>query len=119
MKQQFFKNLEAEQITNLIDCAEKQAYCKGSEIIVEGTEGNTMFILISGSVKVMKNGLYITSMEAGALFGEVALLYNCMRTAQVEAENDVHVWSINRMTFQNAIRSAGQSKGALDLSIFY
>lgn len=111
VKQQFFRNLESEQVASLIDCAEKQAFCKGSEIIVQGTEGSTMFILISGSVQVLKNGLYITSMEAGALFGEVALLYNCMRTAQIEAENDVHVWSINRKHFQAAIRSAGHSKG--------
>jgi cGMP-dependent protein kinase len=110
-KQQFFRNLESEQLASLVDCAEKRAFCKGSDIIVQGKEGNTMFILISGTVKVLKNGLYITSMEAGALFGEVALLYNCMRTAQIEAESDVHVWIINRKHFQAAIRSAGQSKG--------
>lgn len=43
-----------------------------------------MFYLIEGLLEVLKGDQVIGQMEVGRAFGEMALLYNCNRTASVK-----------------------------------
>ena len=47
---------------------------------------NNLIILlyIDGEVEVMKNNKVLGKMIAGRAFGELAILYNCTRTASVK-----------------------------------
>ena len=47
---------------------------------------------------------------AGQLFGELAILYNCRRTATVKSKTSVSVWQLERVIFQQVVKSAGQAK---------
>ena len=49
----------------------------------------TFFILPEGKVKVMKEGAVLGQMGPGRVFGELAILYKCPRTASVKG--NVHV----------------------------
>lgn len=38
-------------------------------------------------MEVSRDGKYLSTMAPGKLFGELAILYNCKRTATIKGEN--------------------------------
>lgn len=42
------------------------------------------------------------------LFGELAILYNCKRTATIISKTSVTVWVIERAIFQAVVKQAGR-----------
>ena len=55
-----------------------------------------------GEVQVTKGGEYRGSMGVGKLFGELAILYNCTRTATIKALGDTKVCCIILMMVRPA-----------------
>lgn len=56
----------------------------GAELIVEGAPGGRLFVLIEGSVKVLRANVEVASIdESGAVFGEMSLLLGVPFTATV------------------------------------
>ena len=49
------------------------------------------FFLPEGKVKVMKEGAVLGQMGPGRVFGELAILYKCPRTASVKGKTIVNV----------------------------
>ena len=47
------------------------------------------------------------SSSTGKVFGELAILYNCKRTATVTAAIDVKLWAIERSKFQTIMMRRG------------
>ena len=52
----------------------------------------------------------ICELRSGQLFGELALLYNCKRTATVTTKTNVSLWALEREIFQHIVRSAGEER---------
>jgi len=81
-------------------------YEPGEAVMVEGTEGNRIYILLRGKLSVTKNGKSITTFErSGEVFGEMALLGIEHRTATVTARTKVVCLAIDQR-FLNEIESA-------------
>jgi len=110
----FMRNLNKEQLHKLIDAMEKKNVVKDIEIIREGMDGTHMYILEKGQVQVSKgHGVekeFVCDLGEGSLFGELAILYNCRRTATITTKTPVTLWSIERTIFQTVVQSAGRSK---------
>lgn len=121
----------------LIDAMEKKNVVKDIEIIREGMDGTHMYILEKGQVQVSKghgvekefvcdlgegkfiysayfrlflNYFRLLTVILGSLFGELAILYNCRRTATITTKTPVTLWAIERTIFQTVVQSAGRSK---------
>jgi len=45
-----------------------------------------LFFLTDGKVEVTKEGVKLCTMGPGKVFGELAILYNCTRTATVKSK---------------------------------
>ena len=52
----------------------------------------------------------VCDLGPGTLFGELAILYNCRRTATITTKTDVSLWALERQCFQMVVKSAGQEK---------
>lgn len=51
-----------------------------------------------GKVEVTKESLKLCTMGPGKVFGELAILYNCTRTATVKSEStQTHISSVQRI----------------------
>merc|ERR1719428_1515960 len=59
---------------------------------------------INGEPKVVK------VVNAGDVFGELALLYNCPRAASVEAKERCVCWKLDRETFNAIVKEASVNK---------
>jgi len=100
MDNDFMKNLETSQIKEIVDIMYPMEYAKGSLIIKEGDIGSIMYVMEEGKVEVSREGKFLSVMSAGKLFGELAILYNCQRTATIKAATDCKLWAIERQCFQ-------------------
>jgi len=105
----FMKTQNKEQQNLIIDVMSKRTYNAGMEIIKEETDGNEMYIIDKGEVMVQKGGKHIVDMKNG-LFGELAILYNCRRTATITAKSPVSLWVLSRGQFQTIIKQSGSTK---------
>ena len=88
-----------------LSCEEQRA-AGGAVIIAEGTEGDAMYIICLGRVRVEKRTLYDDAYTVTALsgsdygfFGELALLDRERRSASVVAENDCEFVVVSRERF--------------------
>ena len=52
----------------------------------------------------------VCKLQSGCLFGELAILYNCRRTATIISTATVTLWSLERTIFQTVVKSAGKNK---------
>ena len=70
----------------------ERRYLKGEIIFDEGEEGQTLYVIISGRVLICRQGEpetgRIAEIDAGVVFGELALLDNAPRSAQARADDD-------------------------------
>ncbi|KAG1936478.1 cGMP-dependent protein kinase [Pimephales promelas] len=108
----FMKNLEMSQIQEIVDCMYPVDYEKNSCIIKEGDVGSLVYVMEEGKVEVTKEGLKLCTMGPGKVFGELAILYNCTRTATVRTVTSVKLWAIDRQCFQTIMMRTGLIKHA-------
>ena len=90
----FLRNLEKVQASEIVDCMYPQEFKSGQFVCREGAVGTELYVIASGEVEVTKNGHI---MGPGRLFGELAILYNCTRTATVKACSDTKVTVDDRL----------------------
>src|SRR6056297_1119670 len=100
----FAEDIEA--LERIFQIGALQNVKKGDRIIQEGDEGDTLFILLSGSVRIEKTTLQnkpytvvLLREEHNVYFGELALIDNDRRSATVQAESDCLLFTIKRDTF--------------------
>merc|ERR1712123_277170 len=106
----FMRNLATDQLQKIVDAMEKQVFKKDTNIIKEGDDGTNMFVLEKGTVSITKGKSHVCDLAPGVLFGELAILYNCRRTASIKCKSDVSLWAMERSIFQAVVKSAGQAK---------
>ncbi|XP_006820496.1 cGMP-dependent protein kinase 1-like [Saccoglossus kowalevskii] len=103
----FMKNLERSQIQEIVDCMYPVEHTKESCIIKEGDVGSLVYVIEGGKVEVTKEGKFLCFMGPGKVFGELAILYNCTRTATVKASTNTKLWAIDRPCFQAIMMKTG------------
>lgn len=108
LKNNFLKHLEEAQVREIVLCMDLKTFKQGDDVIKEGDSGSALFVLNKGSLQVRQGEKVLGKpLGPGMLFGELAILYNCTRTASVRALEDVEVWSIERTIFQAVMKRTG------------
>ncbi|TAL36430.1 MAG: cyclic nucleotide-binding domain-containing protein [Spirochaetes bacterium] len=80
----------------------------GSVICEEGSVGDEMYILQSGTIDVYMNGNRITGIsEAGYVFGEMALLLGEKRSATLKAKGEVVLTRLKRSNLKDIAQQHG------------
>ncbi|KAK1122116.1 hypothetical protein K0M31_009953 [Melipona bicolor] len=69
-------------------------------------------MIIKGKVEVSRDGKYLSTLASGKVLGELAILYNCKRTATITAATDCQLWAIDRQCFQTIMMRTGLSRQA-------
>lgn len=85
----------------------ERRYLQGEIIFDEGEEGQTVYGIISGRVLICRQGEpetgKLAEIEAGAVFGELALLDEAPRAAQAQAAEDCVLVSLSRGDFESLL----------------
>ncbi|WP_457255405.1 MFS transporter [Pedococcus sp. P5_B7] len=75
----------------------------GALVFDEGEEGDQFFIIESGAVEIWHDGVLLRTEYAGDYFGEIALLRQVPRTAQVRAVEPTVLRGLGRRAFLDAV----------------
>jgi CRP-like cAMP-binding protein len=104
--------LELPIVQKLYDVARIVEYPDGTQLCMEGAREGIFYIVLEGRVRVEKNvegqKQLIAELGAGNFFGEMALVLDQPRTADVVAIERVQVIEIDRPNFSNLIISNGE-----------
>jgi len=95
----FFQNLKNKSIELIVKHMKLTQKAKGEKIITQGSYGNSFYVLDSGQCTVTKDGKFLATIKPGHVFGELAILHECMRTATVEAATEVKCWELERAVY--------------------
>ncbi len=103
-----FATLSLEQLEALQRIAKEVEYLPGEIICREGEPGNELFVVMNGSVRIVKKHgepgeSLLTTYRAGGYFGEMAIFGGERRTATGKAEETSQVLSIDGRSLKELI----------------
>jgi len=122
----FLKNLNSSQMREVIDYMELKKVPQGTYVVREGDSGSHLYVSAEGEYEVIKDSKVLGRLGGGKAFGELAILYNCKRTASIKgtkmerlAKIDIpfyiatsagEVWVLERSVFQQIMMRTGLQK---------
>jgi CRP/FNR family cyclic AMP-dependent transcriptional regulator len=100
----FFAHMRAEELDAIITFASERRVPKGSTIFTKGDPGTSMMAVLTGRVRVSSvsaDGREVTLnvIDAGEIFGEIALLDGKPRSADATALDDTVLMVVERRHF--------------------
>jgi HEAT repeat protein len=102
-----FSGLCPEDLEQIAQVAEEQIYPDQAVICYEGEPGNTLFIISSGRIQVVKTSdqkeHILAVRTAGQFVGEMAILESAPRSATLKANGDVRVLAIDGNAFTSIL----------------
>jgi serine phosphatase RsbU (regulator of sigma subunit) len=103
-----FSGLDLQLLNTLISLFEEQNFPPEAKILREGEFGDSMYIIIEGLVDVTKyndegNEIFITQLSTGSYFGEVALIDNQPRSANINAKENTTVLRLRKSVFEKML----------------
>jgi len=100
----FMSDLPVSKAQELLDIVVIKKFSKGEKIIEKGTIGGEFFIIYAGNISVESEGLERDKIYGPYdYFGEVALITGQKRAADIYAETDVILFTIEKDKFLNFI----------------
>ncbi len=97
-----FKDLSLRDLIMVDSLLHERRYLADEVIFDEGEEGQGLFVVLEGRVKVARPGNpsgKLLEFGPGSFFGEVALLDQSVRTAQARAIENTHIVALFRAEF--------------------
>lgn len=103
-----FQDFKVTELLNVAMVAERESWPAGSLIFKERSQGEALYVIKEGRVRVTKldsggKEHILAYLGAGEYFGEISLVDNAPRSASVYAETDAELLKIKRKDFRNLI----------------
>jgi CRP/FNR family transcriptional regulator, cyclic AMP receptor protein len=111
---ELFRDLTGEQIGKILSISKKETFSEGQAIMREGDDGDTMYIILEGTVEVVKSLVrgdpdeevdekdkVFVRLDASrhAVFGEIGLFEAMKRTATIKTVTKCQFLKIKRSDF--------------------
>lgn len=105
-----FASFNREALVEVLASTELRSYGAGDIIVTEGESGSSLFLIVSGVVKVFTRtedgaNLPLAELGLGDFFGEVSLLTGKPRTATITAHTDVTAIELDRKDFDAIVKN--------------
>jgi CRP-like cAMP-binding protein len=80
------------------------SFADGGVVFIKGDAGDSAYVVVSGQVEIREGGRVLEVMEAGELFGEMALIDSEPRSASAVAVGPTELMVIDAAIFRRLIR---------------
>lgn len=99
-----FRHLTYQELVRVMNLTDVRSYAPEACVIEEGEDGDEMFIVLTGSVRVHSGDASIVELGPGQHFGEMALVDRAPRSASVSASGEAKLMTMKRKDFFDIVR---------------
>jgi CRP-like cAMP-binding protein len=100
-----FKDFPTEIMNLFVEAGDLVIFPENAKIVEQGELDKTFYLLIKGSVDVIKDDVNIATLKQGDFFGEISLVSNVPRTATVQTNEETLLLFIESSKFWNILSS--------------
>lgn len=102
-KLEFFKDFRDAELWEVLRGAMWENHAREESLLLEGDVGHAFFIIVTGQVKVMKDGQLLNVLRDGDCFGEMAYLSGdkARRSATISAVSEVQLIKIQAVQLEH------------------
>lgn len=105
-----FKGLQPQAINKIIPLLEEEVFPADTKIIREGALGDSLYIILSGSVRITKKAgkdeeIVINNLYGDAYFGELSLIDNLPRSANVITNEECSIVKLTKSAFNDLLEN--------------
>jgi CRP-like cAMP-binding protein len=118
-KHPLMARLNEEQLTRFGRAGDLELFKQGEDIVVAGTLGDSMYLILAGSATVHApgGGAPLAKLKAGEFFGEMSLLEPALRSATVRASETCELYRLPHFSLANLLQDDPQAMHAFMLTI--
>ena len=99
-----FRHLTYQELVRVMNIIEVRSYDNGESVVSEGEDGDEMFIVLTGRVRVHSGDSTLVELSPGQHFGEMALVDRAPRSASVSSAEPSKLMVVRRRAFFDLIR---------------
>jgi CRP-like cAMP-binding protein len=89
-----FAGISAESMSALAEATGEQDFAPGQFIVRQGQVGTGLYVMVSGTVKVVRGSDEIASLGPGEFFGEMSVIDQQPRSASIQAAEQTVVLAL-------------------------
>jgi CRP/FNR family cyclic AMP-dependent transcriptional regulator len=108
-----FQGLSRRHLRRIASLGKTRRFAPGSSIVRAGGAGSSFYVLLDGAARVVPATGRPRPLQAGDSFGEMALLDDSPRSADVVAVDEVLTMTISRSAFGKLLRTEPAIANAL------
>lgn len=102
----FLRDLPLSRARSLLQVARRTKVTAGEKIVTQGARGDSFYIIVHGTVQIVKDGAPIRLYRAGDYFGEISILLDQPRAADAISLTEVDLIAIDRNDFLSVLRGS-------------
>lgn len=114
----FFQDVPPHEFADIANRMRSRTFTEGSVVIKQDADGDSMFLIARGVVRVSRvdngNSRDLATLMAGDFFGEMALLHRDPRTATVRAITPSSLYELRRVDLDQVIEKYPDMRKALE-----
>lgn len=95
--------MRLDQVERIAQAGSLEQFEPGEEIVREGSLGDALYLVLTGSVGVSKNSQALAQLASGEFFGEMALIEPAPRSASVHAIEPTFVFRLPYTALQSLL----------------
>ena len=98
-----FANCSKRELSRLLSRVRTESVDAGHTLFVEGAPSSNLYVILTGSAVVRKNGRRVARVGPGDVVGELSVILGGPLTATVEAETPIEWLVLDRASLREAI----------------
>ncbi len=99
-----FRNISYQELVRVLNVMDVQNFASGKTVVEEGDDGDELYIVLTGRMRVHSGDTTITFLGPGQHFGEMALVDTSPRSASVTAVEESKLLTLKKSSFLDLIR---------------
>ena len=98
-----FRGLSKDELKEVSDGSKEMSFQAGNVIVKEGDSGLGFYIIVDGEAVVKRKGKTLSKLKRGSFFGEMALIDDQPRSADVVATEPTKCFVLMRWNFWSIV----------------
>jgi len=101
----FFSGLDEKKRKSLVSEGKEMTYKAGDSIVREGAMGVGFYLILDGRAEVRKGDKVLATLGRGQFFGEMSLIDELPRSADVIAVTPIKCWALTSWAFAALVKA--------------